>query len=170
MSGYTNSYAVVSMQCNIGRQLDRCPVTRRVSTHNINLTRTSHNRDRWLIIFRLHLPQRSVISFSFIFNCRIESFGFVFSSSPAYGPQRKPRCTLARCDGEIHRQSPIIPRRLPSPTPQGANRPDNPGHGHFSLRVANGRDPRWWPPPRSAIPFESLDRSSTYDYPLRRAM
>lgn len=68
------------MQCNIEQQSDRRAVTRRVSTHNINLIRTSHSRDPY------HFPSPSAVEkryfFSFIFNCRIESFGFVCSSSP----------------------------------------------------------------------------------------
>jgi len=157
------------MQCNIGRQSDRCPATRRVSTHNTNLIRTSHNRDH------SRTPQRSRYFLSFVFNCRPSRSRP--RSSTAYCVVRtvhskeKARCTLARCDGGIHRQSPIIPRRPPSPPCKGANRPDNPGHPYFSLRVpmatACGGLVR-----AQHFPLESWIalQHTQYDYPLRRAM
>lgn len=68
------------MQCNIGQQSDRRAVTRRVPTHNINLIRTSHNRDPYRCPSPSAAEKRCF--FIFIFNCRIKSFGFVCSSSP----------------------------------------------------------------------------------------
>jgi hypothetical protein len=89
-------------------------------------------------MFRVHLPQRSVISL--VLFSTAAPRGLVPGRLPNTDRQEKRRCTLARCDGEIHRQSPIIPRRPPNSPPQRANRPDNPGHRHFSLRVR-----RQWP-------------------------
>lgn len=164
MYGYTSGCTVLSMQCNIGRQPDRCPVTRRLSTLDTQHQPYSHIPQQGSSSFSVSICRREALFLWFYFQLPHRLLWFRLFLVPGRQLREDARWRGVMARFIANRQSFRVDRQV---HPARRQSPRQPQTWPFSLRV---RDPRWWPPRRSTIPFGVLDRSSTYDYPLRRAM